>query len=196
MLQLIRPLAIIDLETTGINLGSDRIVEIAIVKIMQDGKKTVKRKLINPEMQIPQGSTDIHGITNEMIRDAPAFRQVANEHFVKTPIARKYGMSSLDWFFSQWVSQSNLPSYRLEYQLQNEPDGKVLLTGTVTQEGAPNDWFMVLPLALTFGGKKPAFTTVAADGPKAPFSIKLPARPTKVDLDPDRWVLSENTSTK
>jgi DNA polymerase-3 subunit epsilon len=79
MLQLIRPLAIIDLETTGINLGSDRIVEIAIVKIMQDGKKTVKRKLINPEMPIPQGSTDIHGITNEMIKDAPTFRQVANE---------------------------------------------------------------------------------------------------------------------
>jgi DNA polymerase-3 subunit epsilon len=79
MLQLIRPLAIIDLETTGVNLGSDRIVEIAIVKIMQDGKKLVKRKLINPEIPIPQGSTDIHGITNEMVRDAPAFRQVANE---------------------------------------------------------------------------------------------------------------------
>ena len=54
-------------------------MEIAIVKIMQDGKKTVKRKLINPEMPIPQGSTDIHGITNEMIKDAPTFRQVANE---------------------------------------------------------------------------------------------------------------------
>ncbi len=79
MLQLIRPLAIIDLETTGINLGSDRIVEIAIVKIMQDGKKIVKRKLINPEMPIPQASTDIHGITNEMVRDAPTFKQAGNE---------------------------------------------------------------------------------------------------------------------
>lgn len=79
MLQLTRPLAIIDLETTGVNLGTDRIVEIAIVKIMQDGKKIVKRKLINPEMPIPQSSTDIHGITNEMVKDAPAFRQVGNE---------------------------------------------------------------------------------------------------------------------
>src|ERR1700754_310691 len=79
MLQLIRPLAIIDLETTGINLGSDRIVEIAIVKMMPDGKKLVKRKLINPEMPIPPASTDIHGITNEMVKDAPTFRQVANE---------------------------------------------------------------------------------------------------------------------
>ncbi|HKO97967.1 MAG TPA: M1 family aminopeptidase [Pyrinomonadaceae bacterium] len=124
------------------------------------------------------------------------FRLVANEHFIKTPIARMYRMTSLDWFFSQWVYQSDLPSYRMEYQLQDQPDGKVLLTGNVIQEGAPNDWFMVLPVGLSFGGKQTVITTVAADGPKAPFSIKLPMRPTKVDLDPDRWVLSENTSTK
>ena len=79
MLQLTHPLAIIDLETTGINLGTDRIVEIAIVKIMPDEKKLVKRKLINPEMPIPPGSTEIHGITDEMVKDAPTFRQVANE---------------------------------------------------------------------------------------------------------------------
>jgi DNA polymerase III subunit epsilon len=79
MLQLTRPLAIIDLETTGVNLSSDRIVEIAIVKIMPDEKKLVKRKLINPEMPIPPLSTEIHGITNEMVKDAPTFRQVANE---------------------------------------------------------------------------------------------------------------------
>ena len=79
MLQLSKPLAVIDLETTGINLGSDRIVEIAIVKIMPDGKKIVKRKLINPEIKIPQVSTDVHGITDEMVKDAPTFKQVANE---------------------------------------------------------------------------------------------------------------------
>jgi DNA polymerase III subunit epsilon len=79
MLQLTRPLAIIDLETTGVNLGTDRIVEIAIVKIMPDEKKLIKRKLINPEIPISQVSADIHGITNEMVKDAPTFRQVANE---------------------------------------------------------------------------------------------------------------------
>ena len=79
MLQLTRPLAIIDLETTGVNLGTDRIVEIAIVKIMPDEKKLIKRKLINPEIPISQVSVDIHGITNEMVKDAPTFRQVANE---------------------------------------------------------------------------------------------------------------------
>ena len=62
MLQLTKPLAVIDLETTGVSLGSDRIIEIAIVKIMPDGKKLVKRKLINPEMPIPAASTEIHGI--------------------------------------------------------------------------------------------------------------------------------------
>lgn len=79
MLQLTRPLAIIDLETTGVNLGTDRIVEIAIVKVLPDGKKLVKRKLINPEIPISQASSDIHGITNEMVKDAPTFRAVANE---------------------------------------------------------------------------------------------------------------------
>lgn len=79
MLQLTRPLAIIDLETTGVNLGTDRIVEIAVVKVLPDGKKMVKRKLINPEVPISQASSDIHGITNEMVKDAPTFRAVANE---------------------------------------------------------------------------------------------------------------------
>ncbi|MEI9945428.1 MAG: 3'-5' exonuclease [Chitinophagaceae bacterium] len=79
MLKLTKPIAFIDLETTGTNLGTDRIVEIAIVKILPDGNKSVKRKLINPEMPIPKPSSDIHGITDEMVKDAPTFRQVANE---------------------------------------------------------------------------------------------------------------------
>lgn len=78
-IELQRPLAFIDLETTGINLATDRIVEIAIVKIMPDGSRLVKRKLINPEMPIPPQSTEVHGITNEMVKDAPTFRQAANE---------------------------------------------------------------------------------------------------------------------
>ncbi len=123
------------------------------------------------------------------------FRMVANEHFVKSPIARTYGITSLDWFFSQWVQQSDLPSYQMDYRFEDQPDGKVLMTGTITQEHAPETWFMVLPVAMTFGGKQTAYTTVIADGPKAQFNIKLPARPSKVELDPLRWVLSENTTT-
>ena len=79
MLQLTKPLAFIDLETTGVNLGSDRIVEIAIIKILPDGNRSIKRKLINPGMPIPKGASDVHGISDEMVKDAPAFKQVAHE---------------------------------------------------------------------------------------------------------------------
>ncbi len=79
MLKLTRPIAFIDLETTGINLGSDRIVEIGMIKILPDGNQSVKRKLINPSMPISQASIDMHGITNEMVKDAPTFKQAAND---------------------------------------------------------------------------------------------------------------------
>ncbi len=78
-LQLTRPIAFIDLETTGVHISNDRIVEIAIVKILPDSTNQVKRKLINPLMPIPAGSSAIHGITDEMVKDAPSFKQVANE---------------------------------------------------------------------------------------------------------------------
>ena len=78
-LQLTRPLAFIDLETTGVNLACDRIIEIAIVKIMPDGTKHVKHKILNPQMPIPRGSSDVHGFTDDMVKDAQTFKQVANE---------------------------------------------------------------------------------------------------------------------
>lgn len=78
-LQLTRPICFLDLETTGINVSTDKIVEIAIVKISPDGTQVIKRKLINPEMSIPKTASDIHGITDEMVKDAPTFKAVANE---------------------------------------------------------------------------------------------------------------------
>jgi DNA polymerase III subunit epsilon len=79
MLKITRPLAFIDLETTGVNLGQDRIVEIGMIKILTDGNQSVKRKLINPEMPIPASATEIHGISDEMVKNAPTFRQSAQE---------------------------------------------------------------------------------------------------------------------
>lgn len=78
-LTLNRPICFIDLETTGINVSTDRIVEIAIVKIGLDGTKQVKRRLVNPEMPIPKASSDVHGISDEMVKDAPTFKMLANE---------------------------------------------------------------------------------------------------------------------
>lgn len=79
MLQIKKPLAFIDIEATGSNVATDRIVEIAIIKTLPDGNRTVKRKIINPQIPIPQNITDIHGITDEMVKDAPTFKQLAHE---------------------------------------------------------------------------------------------------------------------
>ncbi len=124
------------------------------------------------------------------------FRNVANEHFARTPIARKYGLKNLDWFFQQWVHGTALPSYRLEYQIESLPDGTANVTGNVIQENAPENWFMPLPVVMKFGGDKYAYGTVAAVGPNAPVKIKLPMKPESIELDPKRWVLSDKTSTK
>ena len=64
------------------------------------------------------------------------FRRVAGEHFAKTVIARKYQLNNLDWFFQQWVYESSLPSYRLEYQVQSQDDGTAMVSGTAYQENA------------------------------------------------------------
>jgi DNA polymerase-3 subunit epsilon len=79
MLQLTKPLAFIDIEATGSNPSTDRIVEIAIIKHLPDGNRTIKRKLINPGIPIPKVVQDIHGISDDMIKDAPAFKQAAHE---------------------------------------------------------------------------------------------------------------------
>jgi len=79
MLQLKKPLAFIDIEATGTNVSADRIVEIAIVKVLPDGNRTVKRKIINPLIPIPSSISEIHGITDEMVKDAPTFKQAAHE---------------------------------------------------------------------------------------------------------------------
>ena len=78
-LNLKRPLAFFDLETTGVNVGADRIVEIAILKAMPDGSEVIKSMRINPEMPIPLHSSLIHGIYDEDIATAPTFKDVAAE---------------------------------------------------------------------------------------------------------------------
>ncbi|HPK05618.1 MAG TPA: exonuclease domain-containing protein [Bacteroidales bacterium] len=78
-LNLTRPLAVIDLETTGTNIGTDRIVEICILKVYPDGKKEVKTHRVNPEIPIPAEITAIHGISDEDIKDEPVFAELASQ---------------------------------------------------------------------------------------------------------------------
>ncbi len=77
-LKLTRPLVFFDLETTGTNILTDRIVEIAMVKLMPDGSIQEKSRRINPQMHIPEESTAIHHITDEDVANEPTFKQIAN----------------------------------------------------------------------------------------------------------------------
>ncbi len=76
-LNLKNPIIFFDLETTGINIASDRIVEIAYLKIDLNGNESSKTLRLNPEMPIPEKVIAIHGISNEDVKDAPTFNEVA-----------------------------------------------------------------------------------------------------------------------
>lgn len=78
-LKLGKPIAFFDLETTGIDVATDRIVEISIVKIMPNGDKEIKTKRINPTIPIPAESSAVHGITDADVAQSPTFKEVAKE---------------------------------------------------------------------------------------------------------------------
>jgi DNA polymerase-3 subunit epsilon len=78
-LKLTRPIAIFDLETTGLNITSDRIVEIAIIRVEIDGSESEYLRRVNPEMPIPTEVSAIHGIFEADILDAPTFTEIAEE---------------------------------------------------------------------------------------------------------------------
>ena len=76
-LKLHKPICFFDLETTGIQVAKDRIVEISILKIFPNGNKESKTWLVNPEMSIPKESSDIHGITDDKVVNEPNFKELA-----------------------------------------------------------------------------------------------------------------------
>jgi DNA polymerase-3 subunit epsilon len=79
ILKLTKPIAFFDLETTGVDVAKDRIVEIAVLKVYPGGDKEMKTKIVNPEIPIPKEISAIHGITNEMVKDKPTFKEIATE---------------------------------------------------------------------------------------------------------------------
>ncbi len=78
-LKLTNPLVFLDLETTGTNVVHDRIVEIAMIKLMPNGNRLTFYKRVNPEQAIPIESSLIHGIYAEDLKDKPTFKQIAKE---------------------------------------------------------------------------------------------------------------------
>jgi DNA polymerase-3 subunit epsilon len=78
-LKLNKPICFFDLETTGVDVAKDRIVEIAILKVFPNGNKESKTWLVNPTIPIPPQVTAIHGISNEKIAKEPTFKQLASQ---------------------------------------------------------------------------------------------------------------------
>src|SRR5690625_1715386 len=77
MLKLHKPLCFFDLETTGINVAKDRIVEISILKVFPNGNKESKTIRVNPEIPISAEATSVHGISNEDVANEPTFGEIA-----------------------------------------------------------------------------------------------------------------------
>ena len=98
-LHLTRPLAIFDLEATGLNISKERIVEIAILKINPDGSEERFKSLVNPEMTISEEVIKIHGISNEAIKDAPTFKELSARviEFIGNADLAGYNSNKFDW---------------------------------------------------------------------------------------------------
>jgi DNA polymerase-3 subunit epsilon len=78
-LKLTRPICFFDLETTGIDVAKDRIVEISIFKVYPNGNKESKTWLVNPTIPIPPQTTAVHGITDEKVAHEPTFKELASQ---------------------------------------------------------------------------------------------------------------------
>ncbi len=81
-LNLERPLVFFDLETTGVNFQTDRIVEIAVVKVMPDGSRQVKTRRVNPEMPIPPEASAVHGIYDKDVENEPTFKDISKNLYI------------------------------------------------------------------------------------------------------------------
>lgn len=93
-LKLNRPICFFDLETTGIDVARDRIVEISILKVFPNGNKESKTWLVNPEMPIPFLATQVHGITNEKVANEPTFKELSSQVYTMIKDADLAGFNS------------------------------------------------------------------------------------------------------
>jgi DNA polymerase-3 subunit epsilon len=81
MIELHKPLLFFDIESTGLSVLKDRIVEISFIKLLPDGSEHRREYLLNPTIPISAEATAVHGITNEMVKDKPTFAEVAHEMY-------------------------------------------------------------------------------------------------------------------
>ena len=95
-LKLKKPICFFDLETTGVNIATDRIVEISILKVFPNGNKESHTWRVNPEMPIPAATSAIHGITDEMVANEPTFKSFKVHALIKDRDLGGYNSNSFD----------------------------------------------------------------------------------------------------
>ncbi len=116
-LNLTKPLIVFDLETTGLDLVKDRIIQISYIKVYPDGKEERSNQFVNPERSIPQEVVDITGITDADVANAPTFKMLATDlankfqgcdfagfnsnHFDVPMLAEEFLRASIDFDFSK-----------------------------------------------------------------------------------------------
>lgn len=116
-LNLQKPLVIFDLETTGLDLVKDRVIQLSYIKVYPDGKEVRGNELINPEKTIPEEVIQLTGITNETVKDKPTFKQIATKlgevftgsdiagynsnHFDVPLLAEEFLRAGIDFDFSK-----------------------------------------------------------------------------------------------
>lgn len=116
-LNLQKPLVIFDLETTGLDLVKDRVIQLSYIKVYPDGKEVRGNELVNPEKTIPQEVIQLTGITNEDVKDKPTFKQIATKlcevftgsdiagynsnHFDVPLLAEEFLRAGIDFDFSK-----------------------------------------------------------------------------------------------
>lgn len=120
-LTLTRPLVFFDLETTGITIGHDRIVEISMLKLMPNGEKQILTKRVNPEIPIPAAASAVHGITDEMVANEPVFAKLAGE------IARFIGNGDLAGYNSNKFDIPMLVDEFIRVGLEFEMKGRRMI---------------------------------------------------------------------
>ena len=125
-----------------------------------------------------------------------SFFEVASQHFAQSPLGKRYKIDNLDWFLNQWVMNTGLPKYRLEYSLQPRQGGGAEMVGKLYQEGVADSWFMPVPLVFELDGKRFATGVIHAYGPVTDVKVGLPTMPRKVELDPHHWVLATKAEAK
>ena len=117
------------------------------------------------------------------------FKAVVERHM--TPGMDLDGDHRMDWFFNEYVYGTGVAQYHLDYTVQSQPNNRWLLSGTVTQSGAPDGWKDILPLYLHQSGKSGRIGWIRITGTTNPFSVPLGFKPDKVSLNDNAEMLAE-----